>query len=118
MDVRHREPETGYDANIRFRGDDQLDTRFTDRGQSFYALKSGRITKDYSHALRAHSLTSFMGDDASRQPGGLKDLMLHETAVAWLTDRLKVTVPAKPWDGRSWGRSGVYPGRSAPLRLT
>ena len=28
----------------------------------------------------------------------LKDLMLHETAVAWLTARLKVTVPAKPWE--------------------
>ena len=39
-----------------------------------------------------------MGDDASRQPGDLKDLMLHETAVAWLTARLKVTVPAKPWE--------------------
>ena len=84
--------------NIRFRGDDQPDTLFTDRGQGFYALKSGRITEDYSHALRAHNLTRFMGDDASRQPGDLKDLMLHETAVAWLTDRLKVTVPAKPWE--------------------
>ena len=28
----------------------------------------------------------------------LKDLMLHEIAVAWLTARLKVTVPAKPWE--------------------
>ena len=39
-----------------------------------------------------------MGDDGSLQPGDLKDLMLHETAVAWLTNRLKVTTPAEPWD--------------------
>ena len=39
-----------------------------------------------------------MGEDASRQPGDLKDLMLHETAVAWLTNRLRVTVPKKPWE--------------------
>ena len=39
-----------------------------------------------------------MGDDASLQPGDLKDLMLHETAVAWLTNRLKVTTPAKAWE--------------------
>ena len=32
------------------------------------------------------------------QPGDLKDLMLHETAVAWIDRRLTVTTPAKPWD--------------------
>ena len=54
--------------NIRFRGDDQPDIVFTDRGQGFYALKSGKITADYAAALRAHDLVPFMGDDASRQP--------------------------------------------------
>ena len=57
-----------------------------------------QISADHSNALRAHDLTPFMGDDAPRQPADLKDLMLHETAVAWLTARLKVTVPAKPWE--------------------
>ena len=32
------------------------------------------------------------------KPGDLKDLMLHETAVAWLTNRLRVTAPAKSWE--------------------
>ena len=35
---------------------------------------------------------------ATRQPGDLKDLMLHETAVAWLDDRLTVTTPSAAWD--------------------
>ena len=39
-----------------------------------------------------------MGDDAILQPGDLKDLMLHETAVAWLSNCLRVTTPAKPWE--------------------
>ena len=38
-----------------------------------------------------------MGEDGSQQPGDLKDLMLHETAVAWLTQRLRVTTPAQSW---------------------
>ena len=48
-------------------------------------------------ALREHGLTAFMGEDGSQQPGDLKDLMLHETAVAWLTHRLRVTTPAQSW---------------------
>ena len=39
-----------------------------------------------------------MGPDASVQPGSLQELMLHETAMAWVRDRLKKTVPQKPWE--------------------
>ena len=39
-----------------------------------------------------------MGNDASRQPGDLQDLMLHETAVAWLNERLKRTLPRREWE--------------------
>ena len=39
-----------------------------------------------------------MGTSAARQPGDLKELMLHETAVAWLTQRLVVTTPARAWE--------------------
>ena len=39
-----------------------------------------------------------MGLDATRQAGGMKDVMLHETAVAWLDKRLKLTTPAKAWE--------------------
>ena len=84
--------------NIHFKGDDQPDVVFTDRGQGFYALKSAKITDEYATALHENDLTAFMGADASQQPGDLKDLMLHETAVAWLTNRLRVTAPAKSWE--------------------
>ena len=36
-------------------------------------------------------------DDASEQPGALQELMLHETAVAWIRYKLTMTVPARPW---------------------
>ena len=39
-----------------------------------------------------------MGQDASRQPGDLQDLMLHETAVAWISHRLQITAPKKEWE--------------------
>ena len=39
-----------------------------------------------------------MGDDAARQPGSLQELMLHETAVAWIRRGLTWTLPAKPWE--------------------
>ena len=39
-----------------------------------------------------------MGQDASVQPGCLQEMMLHETAMAWVRERLKKTVPKKPWE--------------------
>ena len=78
--------------------DDQPDIVFTDRGQGFFNIQTGKITEEYSEALRAHGLQAFMGTDASRQPGDLKEMMLHETAVAWITHRLKVTTPARAWE--------------------
>ena len=38
-----------------------------------------------------------MGEDASKQPGSLSDLLLHETAVAWLRYKMKLSTPARPW---------------------
>ena len=38
-----------------------------------------------------------MGSDAREQPGSLEDLMLHETAVAWLRLLLARSTPARPW---------------------
>ena len=83
---------------IRFHGGEQPGVVITDRGQGFYALKSGRITPEYHSALQEHGLRASMGEDASRQPGDLKELMLHETAMAWVANRLKVTRPAKAWE--------------------
>ena len=36
-------------------------------------------------------------DDASVQPGSLSDLMLHETAVAWIRHKEGLTLPRRPW---------------------
>ena len=38
-----------------------------------------------------------MGDDAGRQCGDLQDLMLHETAVAWMREKIKASCPVRPW---------------------
>ena len=58
---------------------------------------AGKITDEYRDALRAHALTAFMAVDASRPPGSLQELMLHETAVAWVRRGLTWTLPARPW---------------------
>ena len=39
-----------------------------------------------------------LGDDASVQPGKLQELMIHETAVAWIRAGLARTVPARSWE--------------------
>ena len=38
-----------------------------------------------------------MGDNASKQPGNLQELMLHETAVSCLRTRLAESVPRRAW---------------------
>lgn len=70
---------------------------FTDRGNGFYESGSGAITCGYRDALRAHSLKALFGDDASVQPGQLQDVLLHETAMAWMRDRLSKTAPKRAW---------------------
>ena len=84
--------------NVRFHAEDKPDLVFTDRGRGFYAIKTGRITSEYKEALRENGLRAFMGEDASRQPGDLQDLMLHETAVAWISARLQLTTPKNEWE--------------------
>lgn len=84
--------------NVHHRGASQPDVVFTDRGQGFFAIANGQITSEYAAALREHGLKAFMGSNAARQPGDLKELMLHETAVAWLTQRLTATTPARAWE--------------------
>ena len=54
----------------------------------FYNAVTGRITPGYRAALQANGLRAFFNDDASVQPGQLQEVMLHETAVAWMRVRL------------------------------
>ena len=83
--------------NIRFQGGDAPKILFTDRGQGFFHGFCGGITDEYKAALRENGLKSYCGDDASRQPGASGDLMLHETAVAWIRYRERKTLPREPW---------------------
>ena len=71
---------------------------FTDRGGGFYDTATGYMTNEYRDALASNGLTAFAGEDARIQPGHLQEVMLHETAVAWIRYRLAKTVPPKPWE--------------------
>ena len=39
-----------------------------------------------------------MDGDAAEQPGALQDVLLHETAVSWVRNSLKTSLPQKPWE--------------------
>ena len=83
--------------NIRVQGSTAPRVLFTDRGRGFYHQVNGSITKEYKAALDAHSLRAYYGDNASAQPGNLQDVLLHETAVAWVRLRETVTQPRQLW---------------------
>ena len=82
----------------RFRGTDCPRTVFVDRGKGFFNPGTGRITYQFQHALADHGLSPFMGEDASAQPGMLQEMMLHETAVAWIRKGLTQTLPMRAWE--------------------
>ena len=83
--------------NARFPNAQKPRVVMTDRGPGFYHASTGRMTGEYGAALAKHGLRAHMGDDASMQAGDSQDLMLHETAVAWLRNRLALTLPRRPW---------------------
>ena len=83
--------------NVRFPQGAKPRVLFVDRGKGFYTSSTARITPEFKAALRAHDLTTFMGDDASAQPGTLAQVLLHETAVAWARVQLARTMPKQPW---------------------
>ena len=86
-------------VNVRLQGQGaRPDTLWTDREKGFYHPASAVITGGYKQALRDHGFKTVHGDDASAQPGKLQEVMLHETAVAWIRHRLARSVPARPWD--------------------
>ena len=70
-----------------------------DRGGGFYS-GNGKITREFHSALQENQFTAFHGRDASIQPGRCGDLWLHETAVSWVRERLKRTLPREPWKER------------------
>ena len=40
----------------------------------------------------------FAGEDASGQPADIPDVLLHETAVAWVKARRVKTTPPRAWE--------------------
>ena len=81
----------------RFPGPGKPKILFVDRGQGFYHKMGGKITPQFKAALRDNSLKAYYGDDAKAQPGKLQELMLHETAVAWIRHQEEQTRPKEPW---------------------
>ena len=67
-----------------------------DRGEGFYK-SNGKITDEFSSALRQHSLKAFHGNDAECQPGRSGDFWLHETTVSWVRETMKRSQPVEPW---------------------
>ena len=51
---------------------------------------------EFDDALRTHGLPAFMSQDPRQQPGSLQEVMLHETAVAWLRTLLAQSTPRAP----------------------
>ena len=47
--------------------------------------------------MKEHGFKNLMGNDASKQPGHMQELMLHETTVAWMRTLLTETTPKKCW---------------------
>ena len=65
------------------------DVVFTDRGPGFYHPSQGTINPDYVAALMEYGFKPWAGDHALWQPGDIPDMLLHETAVAWVRKFLK-----------------------------
>ena len=61
----------------------------SDRGPGFYQSSTGHITKEYSKALKRAGFRTLAGEDASRQPPDLADVLLHETVAAWVRKYFK-----------------------------
>ena len=63
---------------------------------------TGHIVKAYDDAVKERVCRTYVGSDASVQPGGIADCLPHETAVAWARAFMK----KRPID-RSQGLSGM-----------
>ena len=84
--------------NVRFQSTRAPRHVFVDRGNGFYTQVTGEVTPGYRQALHQHGLKNFMGNNCGLQPGQLGDMLLHETAVSWIRNRERRTVPARAWE--------------------
>ena len=84
-------------VNLRFQNDSKPSVLISDMGRGFYNPGTKIITPEYAAAVEQHGFTTFMGENACKQPGNMPDLMLHETAVAWVRKALSKSVPKQEW---------------------
>ena len=84
-------------VNVRFPGDDQPDTIMVDRGVGFWSPNGGMITREFKTAVQESGFKTFYGDEGWRQPGKLADVLLHETAVAWIRKKEETCRTTTPW---------------------
>ena len=72
---------------------------FNPRGFAFYTRFLCRTLRGkFKLALAEHCFTAMLGEDGSIQPGRLQELMLHETVVSWIRNRLAKSVPTRAWE--------------------
>lgn len=83
--------------NIPFPNESKPKIVMTDKSKSFYQIWDSKITPEDKAGLQRVGMKPFMGDDASRQPSTLQDLMLHETAIAWVRKKMGTSTPPQPW---------------------
>ena len=68
-----------------------------DRGCAFFSTVIGRVVAELAAALDPTEPELFWGDDAHEQPGYCADVLLYETAAAWIRKGLSTSVPRTPW---------------------
>ena len=54
---------------------------FSDRGPGFYQSSTGHIVKEHAAALKQYGSTPLAGEDASKPPPDIADLLIHETGL-------------------------------------
>ena len=70
---------------------------FTDRGTGMYA-SNGQAVSAYAQAVNDNGFRLYWGEDAAQQSPDMGDLLLHETAVAWLRKGMAKEKPnVLPW---------------------
>jgi hypothetical protein len=83
---------------MRFPNETKPKIVMTDKGKGFFHGFTSKITDEYKAGLRSVGLRAFMGDDAMNQCGDLQDVLLHETAVAWIRWKMQLSCPARAWE--------------------
>ena len=81
----------------RFRSGPKPGVLFLDRSRVFFNTVTGLVTPEMAAAMETSELDLYWNDDAHEQPGACADVLLHETAVAWIREGLSQSKAKRPW---------------------